>query len=266
MSRPVLALLTDFGVRDHYVGSMKAAALSVCPDLTLVDITHDIAPHDVFGGALQLAASFRYFPAGTVFVAVVDPGVGSARRGIAAEVGEYRFVAPDNGLLTAVIQDTPPRRIVELTERRYFRPTVSRTFEGRDRFAPAAAWLLRGIELNALGRPIHDPVLLDLARPEVHGDELLGRIIQEDRFGNLITNIDRRTFEKFTARHGFTMAVPSSGSVISRIVATYAEIRDDEVCGLFGSTDHLEFAARSASAAARLGIGTGAPVVVTRTE
>jgi S-adenosylmethionine hydrolase len=266
MSRPVLALLTDFGLRDHYVGSMKAAALSVCPDLTLVDITHDIAPHDVLGGALQLAASFRYFPAGAVFVAVVDPGVGSARRGIAAEVGEYRFVAPDNGLLTAVFQDATPKRIVELTERRYFRPTVSRTFEGRDRFAPAGAWLLRGVELNALGRPIHDPVMLDLPRPDLRGDELHGRIVQQDHFGNLITNIDRRTFEKITARHGFSIAAGAGGSVISRVVATYAEIAVDEVCGLFGSSDHLEFAARAASAAEKLGIGSGAPVVIRRVE
>jgi S-adenosylmethionine hydrolase len=264
MSRPVLALLTDFGLRDHYVGSMKAAALSVCPDLTLVDITHDITPHDVLGGALQLAASFRYFPAGAVFVAVVDPGVGSARRGIAAEAGEYRFVAPDNGLLTAVFRDTPPKRVVELTERRYFRPTVSRTFEGRDRFAPAGAWLLRGVELNALGRPVHDPVLLDLPRPDMRDDELHGVIVQEDHFGNLITNIDRRTFEKFLSRRAFSIAV--SSSAISRVVATYAEIRDDEVCGLFGSSDHLEFAARSASAAARLGIAAGASVVVRRGE
>jgi S-adenosylmethionine hydrolase len=264
MSRPVLALLSDFGLRDHYVGSMKAAALSVCPDLTLVDITHDITPHDVLGGALQLAASFRYFPAGAAFVAVVDPGVGSTRRGIAAEVGDYRFVAPDNGLLTAVFQDTPPKRIVELTERRFFRPTVSRTFEGRDRFAPAGAWLLRGVELNALGRPVHDPVMLDLPRPDVRDAELHGRIVQEDHFGNLITNIDRRTFEKFTARHAFSIDLPSN--VITRVVATYAEIRADEVCALFGSSDHLELAARSASAAARLGMGPGAAVVVRRGE
>jgi S-adenosyl-L-methionine hydrolase (adenosine-forming) len=264
MSRPVLALLTDFGLRDHYVGSMKAAALSVCPDLTLVDITHEIAPHDVLGGALQLAASFKYFPAGTVFVAVVDPGVGSARRGIAAEVGDYRFVAPDNGLLTAVFQDTPPKRIVEVTERRFFRPTVSRTFEGRDRFAPAGAWLLRGVELNALGRPVHDPVTLDLPRSALEGDEIHGRIVQEDHFGNLITNIDRRTFEKLTARHAFS--VTAGDVAISRVVATYAEIPAEAVCGLFGSSDHLEFAARSASAAERLGLGTGAAVVIKRSE
>jgi len=192
MSRPVLALLTDFGLRDHYVGSMKAAALSVCPDLTLVDITHDIAPHDVLEGALQLAACYRYFPVGTVFVAVVDPGVGSTRRGMAADVGDYRLVAPDNGLLTAVFQETPPKKIVELTERRYFRPTVSRTFEGRDRFAPSAAWLLRGVELTALGRPITNPMLLDLPRVQVEGNLLRGAVLRADRFGNLVTNIDRR--------------------------------------------------------------------------
>lgn len=269
MSRPVLALLTDFGLRDHYVGSMKAAALSVCPDLTLVDITHDIAPHDVLGGALQLAASFRYFPAGTVFVVVVDPGVGSARRGIAADVGDYRFVAPDNGVLTAVFQDMPARRIVELTERRYFRPTVSRTFEGRDRFAPAAAWLLRGVELNALGRPIHDPVLLELPRPTVTSETILGRIVQVDHFGNLISNIDRRTFEKLTARHPFVITVTGEkgGEIpIGRLAATYAEIPDDQLCALFGSSDHLELALRSASAAARLAIGPGAFVMVKRVE
>jgi S-adenosyl-L-methionine hydrolase (adenosine-forming) len=262
MSRPVLALLSDFGLRDHYVGSMKAAALSVCPDAVLVDITHDVAPHDVLDGALQLSASYRYFPAGTVFVAVVDPGVGSARRGIAADCGDYRFVAPDNGLLTAVFADTPPKRIVELTERRYFRPTVSRTFEGRDRFAPAAAWLLRGIELPALGRPVANPVLLDLPRPEAAGDQLHGVILREDRFGNLITNLDRKTFEKFVAGQAFSLQ--AGDSTIGRVVSTYAEILGDEVCGLFGSADYLELAARSDRASLRLNLGSGAPVVVRR--
>ena len=149
----MIALLTDFGTRDHYAGTMKAVALGICPDATLVDITHDIAAHDVLGGALELAASYRYFPAGTIFLVVVDPGVGSSRRGIAAEAGDYRFVAPDNGVLTLVLDEAPPRKVVELTERRYARPTVSRTFEGRDRFAPAAAWLAKGVELTALRPP-----------------------------------------------------------------------------------------------------------------
>lgn len=260
MSRPVLALLSDFGLHDHYVGSMKAAALSVCADLTLVDITHDIAPHDVLDGALQLAASFRFFPAGTVFVAVVDPGVGSARRGIAVDTGDYRFVAPDNGLLSAVFLETPPKRMVELTERRYFRPTVSRTFEGRDRFAPAAAWLLKGVELSALGRPATNPVLLDLHRADATSGELRGAILRVDRFGNLLTNIDRRTLERFVA--GAPFGIQAGAHTVGRLVATYADIGDEEVCALFGSTDYLELAARSARASDRLGLAPGAAVTI----
>jgi S-adenosylmethionine hydrolase len=118
MGRPVIALLSDFGLRDHYAGTMKGVILGICPDATLVDITHDVPPHDVLAGALELAAAYRYFPVGTIFVAVVDPGVGSTRRGIAADAGEYKFVAPDNGVLTLVFDDHAPKRVVELTERR----------------------------------------------------------------------------------------------------------------------------------------------------
>ncbi len=143
--RPLIALLTDFGSADHYAGTMKGVMAGICPDATLIDITHDIPPHDVTAGALELAAAYRFFPVGTIFLAVVDPGVGSARRGLAVDTGDYRFVAPDNGVLTVVSRETPPKKVVELTERRYARPTVSRTFEGRDRFAPAAAWLAKGI-------------------------------------------------------------------------------------------------------------------------
>src|SRR5580704_16148067 len=107
MARPVIALLTDFGTVDHYVGTMKGVMLGICPDVTLVDITHDVPPHDVLAGALELAAAYRYFPVGTIFVAVVDPGVGSSRRGIAADIGDYRFVAPDNGVLTLVLDEHP---------------------------------------------------------------------------------------------------------------------------------------------------------------
>src|SRR5260370_36027379 len=162
MARPIIALLTDFGLRDHYAGTMKGVALGICPDATLVDISHEVPPHDVVAGALELAACYRYFPAGTVFLVVVDPGVGSCRRGIAADTGDYRWVAPDNGVLTVVFEETPPRKVVELTERRYARPTGSRTFEGRDRFAPAAAWLAQGVELSALGRPAGSVQRVDL--------------------------------------------------------------------------------------------------------
>src|ERR1051326_2208586 len=190
MARPVIALLTDFGTTDHYAGTMKGVALGICPDTTLVDISHDLPAHDVLSASLELAASYKYFPPGTIFLVVVDPGVGSARRGIAADTGDYRFVAPDNGVLTAVLDEHPAKKIVELSERRYARPTVSRTFEGRDRFAPAAAWLAKGIELAALGRPLADIVRLDLPVPEADADGIRGVVVRVDRFGNLVTNID----------------------------------------------------------------------------
>src|SRR5438128_11685030 len=183
MARPVIAMLTDFGARDHYSGTMKGVALSICPDATLVDITHEVPAHDVLAGALELAAAYNYFPVGTIFLAVVDPGVGSTRRGIAAEAGDYKFVAPDNGVLTAVLDEHPPKRVVELTERRYARPTVSRTFEGRDRFAPAAAWLAKGIDLAALGRPAGKIHRVELPQPEIDGDHIDGRVLRVDRFG-----------------------------------------------------------------------------------
>src|SRR6187397_2382847 len=154
MSRPVIALLTDFGNCDHYAGTMKGVALGICPEAALVDVSHEVAAGDVLAAALELAASYRYFPAGTIFLVVVDPGVGSARRGLAAEAGDYKFVAPDNGVLTAVFKELAPKKVVELSERRYARPTVTRTFEGRDRFAPAAAWLAKGTQLSALGRTV----------------------------------------------------------------------------------------------------------------
>jgi S-adenosylmethionine hydrolase len=260
--RPLIALVTDFGTRDHYAGTMKGVMLGICPEATLVDITHDIPPHDVTAGALELAAAFRYFPAGTIFVAVVDPGVGSARRGFAADTGDYRFVAPDNGVLTQVLREAPAKKMVELTERRYARPTVSRTFEGRDRFAPAAAWLAKGIQLSALGRPIADVQRLEIPLPEEGADAVRGVVLRVDRFGNLVTNIDRRMVERLGQSGAIT--IDAAGTRIERLVATYAELPADGVGALFGSTDHLELAAPSLSAAERLGLTRGAAVTVSK--
>ena len=261
--RPVIALLTDFGNTDHYAGTIKGVMLGICPDATLVDITHDIPPHDVAAGAMELAASYKYFPAGTIFVVVVDPGVGSTRRGLAVDTGDYRFVAPDNGVLTLVLRESPAKKIVELTERRYARPTVSRTFEGRDRFAPAAAWLAKGTQLPALGRPVTDVQKLDIPIPESAPDTIKGVVLRVDRFGNLVTNIDRKMVERLG--HGTAITIDAAGRRIERLVATYAELPANGVGALFGSTDHLELAAPSSSAADRLGLTRGAVVTVTRT-
>jgi S-adenosylmethionine hydrolase len=264
MARPIIAFLTDFGTSDHYAGVMKAVVLSICPDVTLVDISHDLPAHDVPGAALELAASYKYFPAGTIFVVVVDPSVGTQRRGLAAEAGDWKFVAPDNGVLTAVFEESPPKRVVELTERRYARPTVSRTFEGRDRFAPAAAWIAKGIQLQALGRAVTDHHLLELPRPTLSGGVLRGRVVRVDRFGNIVTSLDRKSCERLAeGQSGLQLTI--RGQSIARIVSTYADIAPGEIGALFGSTDHLECAAHAASAAERLGVVVGDPVELRRT-
>src|SRR5712692_8463966 len=228
MARPVIALLTDFGTRDHYAGTMKGVALGICPDATLVDISHDLPAHDVLGAALELAAAYRYFPTGTIFLVVVDPGVGSGRRGIAAEAGDYKFVAPDNGVLTAVLDEHPPKRIVELA---------------------------------ALGRSAGAIHRLDIPKPQVAADRIDGQVVRVDRFGNLITNIDRRTFDKVADG---PLDIRVGSHAVPRVVSTYADVAPGEVCALFGSTDHLEIATNGASAAASLDLGRGASVHVAR--
>jgi S-adenosylmethionine hydrolase len=262
MLRSVIALLTDFGTRDHYAGTMKGVILNLCPDATLVDITHDVAPHDVFGAALELVASYRYFPASTTFLVVVDPGVGSARRGIAVEAGDYRFVGPDNGVFAPVLDELGSARVVELTSRQYARGAVSRTFEGRDRFAPAASWLAKGVDLSALGPVVaaYEPLYVPVA--VVDDDALDGEVIRVDRFGNLITNIERADFNRLVGLGAINLSVGRHS--VNRVVETYAEIEVDTVCGLFGSSETLEIAANGGSAAERLGLARGAPVRIRR--
>jgi S-adenosylmethionine hydrolase len=241
---------------------MKGVALDICPDITFVDITHDIAPYDTFGGALELAASYKYFPPGTVFVVVIDPGVGSARRGIAAEAGPYRFVAPDNGVLTLALNEMPPVRVVELTNARYARPTVSRTFEGRDRFAPAAAWLARGTALAELGGPLAGWTQLSIPTPTVVAGRVHGQILRVDRFGNLVSNLDRRMVEDFAQGHGIDVAV--GVRAVGSLVTTYSDVPLGSVCALFGSSEYLEVAVSGGSAAEQLGLARGATVALSR--
>ena len=245
----IVALLTDFGTHDHYVGAMKGVILSVCPGATLVDITHEIAPQDVTAAAIQLSAAYRYFPPGTVFLVVVDPGVGSARRAIAADAGGYRFVGPDNGVLSLALHDAGGQtRVVELTERKYARPTISATFEGRDRFAPAAGWLARGVDVAALGRAVLDPRLLDLPTPTVTAAGIDGRVMHIDRFGNLITNITAASITQPVAY------VDVAGRRIEEVVATYSDVPASAMCALIGSSGFLEIAVNGGSAAGLLGV------------
>ena len=177
-----IAILTDFGYRDHYVGAMKGAIASIAPGAQLIDITHGVPPQSIAAGAIALAQSWRYFPARTIFLVVVDPGVGTARRAIAVETRTgARFVGPDNGVLAPALEDAGPARAVELNAVRYRRAQVSATFHGRDIFAPAAAHLWRGVRLEALGKVIRDGLTpLDLPQAREGVDELRGEILYVD--------------------------------------------------------------------------------------
>jgi S-adenosyl-L-methionine hydrolase (adenosine-forming) len=254
MAPPVIALLTDFGLRDHYVGVMKGVMLGICPEATFVDITHDIPPQDVAATVFELDASRRYFPERTIFLVVVDPGVGSARRGLAIECNGQLFVGPDNGVFTSLASDEEPWRGVELTNPRYRRSEVSRTFEGRDRFAPAAAWLARGVEVTELGSPIASIVRVALPDAHRHGAIVDGRVQRVDRFGNLITTV--------TTAHlaGFERAHVEFADDIVDIVGTYAEAAPGTLCALFGSSGFLEIAVNGGNAATALAARVGDPV------
>lgn len=258
--KPVIALLTDFGLQDHYVGTMKGVILGICDEVTLVDITHDIPPQDVLSASLELRSGYRFFPVGTIFVVVVDPAVGTKRRAIAASAGGYRFVAPDNGILTGTLADHAPTSVVELTNPRYALPEVSPTFEGRDRFAPAAAWLARGIRLEDLGPRIDDLQRLEIPAPQVSTGAITGCILRVDRFGNLITNIDRAALASASLDRG--PRLHAGEHCIDRFVSTYAEVLEGAVCALVGSSGFVEIAANRDSAARRLGLGRGATVLV----
>lgn len=255
MARPVIALLTDFGLKDHYVGVMKGVMLGICPDATLVDITHDIPPQDIAAAAEELAAARPYFPPRTIFLVVVDPGVGSTRRAIAVECGGQLFVGPDNGVLSAVTRDEEPWRGVELSNPQYWRLEMSRTFEGRDRFAPAAAWLATGVEITALGPPIDHAVRVDVAAPRRDGTTIEGRVRRVDRFGNLVTDIPAADIAGIAHPQ-----VEIGGRLIDRIVHTYADVPAQSLCALVGSTGFLEIAVNGGSAAAALERARGAPV------
>jgi S-adenosylmethionine hydrolase len=256
----IVALLTDFGTRDHYVGTMKGVVLSVCPDATLVDITHDIPPQDILAAALELEAAYQYFPPGTVFLVVVDPGVGSSRRAIAADAGGYRFVGPDNGVLSLALRgsaSSEPARVVELKERKFSRPTISKTFEGRDRFAPAAGWLARGTELAAFGPTVSDPIVLDVPVAKLTPEGIEGQVLRVDRFGNLITNIHR----DMVGERGHEIVVAIAGETV-RVVATYADVEPRALCALVGSTGYIEVAVNGGNAADVLKVGRGESVTV----
>ncbi|MEZ6101869.1 MAG: SAM-dependent chlorinase/fluorinase [Pirellulaceae bacterium] len=261
---PIITLTTDFGSDSHYVAQMKASILSLCRDVTIVDITHGIPPQDIRTAAWTLLDATTVFPEQTVHVAVVDPGVGSDRPLIHARIGRWHYVAPDNGLLSFVARRFGLQRAVSLTQSRYWRASPSHTFDGRDRMAPVAAHVALGVPLEELGDECESLVELSWVAPSVGDGWLEGRVERVDSFGNLLTNIHRSDLPEGVAdRSGSRAACVSSGSACDlMVVGYYAELAAGRAVALFGSGGWLEIAVVDGDAHRQLAIAIGDPVKI----
>jgi S-adenosylmethionine hydrolase len=260
MPHPILTLTTDFGLSDPYVGTMKGVILGIAPAAVLVDVTHEVSAQDVVAGALALEAAYAYFPPGTIHLAVVDPGVGTMRKGLAASAGGYYFVAPDNGLLTHVFNREDGHTVHEITADHYFHKPVSSTFHGRDIFAPIAAWISRDVPLRQFGPQLEQPVLLKLPGVTRVRDALVqGAVLAADAFGNLITNLTPEDVPAYgTTGRGCRMVVGRREITLFR--RTFGEGAPGELMVIPGSSGYLEIVKRDASAADELEAGPGSPV------
>jgi S-adenosylmethionine hydrolase len=257
----IITFTTDFGTGDTYAGQLRGAALSVCPDAILADLTHDVPPHDVAAGAFLFQSGYRAFPHGTIHVVVVDPGVGTARRGVAVRTDRYYFVAPDNGVLSRVMDEEPIECAHVLEAARYRRDFVSATFEGRDVFAPAAAWIARGVDLANFGPPAGDLVRLPPPPRIEAGRPSRVRVLYVDRFGNVVLDVNRAALEPLLAPPaGRGLSVHAPRGSVSELRRTYSEGAGSGPFLLFGSSDQLEVAVRSGRAAEALGLAPGAEV------
>ncbi len=256
----IITLTTDFGRADTYVAQMKGVILSINPAATIVDVTHEIPPQDIGRGSVALGEMWQTFPAGTIHVAVIDPGVGTSRRILAAMCDGRSFVVPDNGLLTHVCQAKPAHEIVELREQSYWRTSVSNTFHGRDILAPVAAHLSLGVRLGKLGPPATDVTWLDLSMPQFEERRLVGTIISIDSFGNLITNIELAHLRQIPTTEVIVCCKQRRIEGISR---TYADYPPGTLVALPGSQGHLELAIVGGNASLRLDAKISDAVVLT---
>ena len=260
MRKPIITLLTDFGTKDHYVASMKGVILNINPQCLLIDITHQVNPHDVWEGAFILANAYSYFPRGTIHLSVVDPGVGEARKPLLLVTQNYCFVGPDNGLFTMVTQKECVKQIIALDKQKYHLSNVSTTFHGRDIFAPVAAHLSLGTKPNALGHKIDSLLWLGFEGPFIKEGKLLGEILHVDTFGNLVSNIDEGKLFRFIRGRPFVIRVGKK--VISGLKKGYWEGKRGEPIALLGSAGFLEVSVREGSAQKTLKLKRGDPIQI----
>jgi hypothetical protein len=260
MKNPIVTLLTDFGTKDYYVASMKGVILRINPRCTLIDITHQIKPHDIKGGAFILANAYSSFPKGTIHLSVVDPGVGGPRKPILVASANYFFVGPDNGLFTLALRKERVKQVIALTNSKYFLPQISTTFHGRDIFAPVAGHLSLGIKPNVFGKEIDSWAEFSFRKPEVKSKRLEGEIIHIDAFGNLVSNINEQDFFRFVKGRPFV--IRTGRRVIRGLKKGYWEGEKGELMALFGSGGFLEISVREGRAQKTLKVKEGDSIQV----
>lgn len=257
-SANVIALITDFGLKDHYVGVMKGVILSVNPNARIIDISHDISSQDLLDAYFLLSNTYRYFPKGTIFVAIVDPGVGTDRAILAVQTNRYTFLAPDNGLLGFLQKDGTIERIVRVTNRKYFLDPISNTFHGRDIFAPVAGHLSLGVDPGALGNDVDRMERISAPSPKVTREGVIvGEIVSIDHFGNLVTNIPG---DRLPAAD--TIEIRLGKKSIPELSKSYADGKKGELLALVGSTGNLEISVNKGNAERKTGAKVGDVVKV----
>jgi len=244
--KKTIALLTDFGLDDNFVGVMKGVILNINPNVNLVDISHSIKPHDIFEAAFLLKGTFKYFSKGTIFLVVIDPGVGTERKPIIVRTKSYFFIGPDNGVLSLAAEEDGIKHVIEIKNKRYFLKPVSTTFHGRDIFAPAAAHISKGKTPTSLGKLQGNMKRLNIPETLLDKNTLKGRIIHIDRFGNLITNIKRDLFTQFSRNRKFKIRIRNKS--INRISQSYQAVKPGYPLAIFGSLDYLEISVNRKSA------------------
>ncbi len=265
----IITLTTDFGYQDYYVSALKAVILRICPEVRLVDISHDLPPQDIMAGAWVLKNTAFLYPPETIHLAVIDPGVGGERRPVLVKAGGHYFVGPDNGLFSLVVEsekDKGEYRVVELTNSGYWREDVSSTFHGRDIFAPVAAHLCNGVDMSNLGRELSELTTYRWAKPISDDEGIQGWIVHIDRYGNLVTNIPESIIAKHEIKSGLKIYV--GNTILKNISHTFSEVSDGEPVAMIGSSGMLEIAINKGNAEQMLGIEKGAPVslVIQKTD
>lgn len=255
----VIGLLTDFGLNDNFVGVMKGVIYRINPQAKIVDLCHEIESHNIYDAAFLLKSSYPYFPEGTVFLIVVDPGVGSERKSVIVETEKYIFVAPDNGVLS-FLTERDIKRIIQITNEEYFLKPVSRTFHGRDIFAPVAAHLSRGKKIEKFGTAIKKIKKLKFSEPQIKNNRLMGEVMYVDHFGNLITNINQDAFLRFIEGNKFQIVIGKEK--ISKISSSYQEGEKGLPIAIFGSFDNLEISLYGDDASQRLNLNKGSKIYI----